>query len=295
MTPATTTPTEVSEDDKRFALVRRTLSVPELQPAWHKLLRIQGRPLTIDMDVWEGVTYGEDPAQVLDVWELNDLAPREGWPAVLFLHGGGWVKGHRDAFRVQAPLLARKGILCASASYRLAPEHRWPAPLDDALAAIEALKGLQVDPERIALWGVSAGGQLALRAAQALGPDALRGVVTLGAPTDLPALGDWPELELAFRPEDLADASPALRDAPLPPVLALHGGRDRAVPLDQLHRLVARHPHVEALEVPRGDHMLRLPPGIGLRPHRQARRWLAARLADKQRGSKWKIRKKGKR
>ena len=283
------------DPDRRFALVRRTLQLPELEPAWRKLLRIQGRPLTIDMDVWEGVTYGPDPAQTLDVWELNDLAPREGWPAVLFLHGGGWVKGHRDAFRVQAPLLARKGILCASASYRLAPEHRWPAPLADALAAIDALKGLQVDPERIALWGVSAGGQLALRAAQTLGPEALCGVVTLGAPTDLTALQDWPELALAFRPEQLAGASPALVADPLPPVLALHGTRDRAVPVDQLHRLLARHPEVTPLEIHRGDHMLRLPPGVGLRPHRQARRWLAERLANKPRGSKWKIRKKGQR
>ncbi len=286
----------MAEDDRRrTALVQRQRLLPEIEPAWHKLLRIQGRPLSIDMDIWEGVTYGDDPAQVLDVWELNDLAPREGWPAVLFLHGGGWVKGHRDAFRVQAPLLARKGILCASASYRLAPEHRWPAPLDDALAAIDALKGLQVDPERIALWGVSAGGQLALRAAQALGPEALRGVVTVGAPTDLTALRDWPELDLAFDPEDLGSASPARVSDPLPPVLAIHGARDRSVPVDQLHRLVASHPDVEALEVPRGDHMLRLPPGVGLRPHRQARRWLATRLADKHRGSKWKIRKKGKR
>jgi acetyl esterase/lipase len=280
---------------RRFALVRRTLELPQLEPAWHALLRFQGRPLTFDMDVWEGVSYGDDPAHELDVWELNDLAPREGWPAVLFLHGGGWVKGHRDAFRVQAPLLARKGILCASASYRLAPEHPWPAQLQDALAAIDAMKGLQVDPERIALWGVSAGGQLALRAAQELGPDAIRAVVTLGAPTDLTVLTDWPELDQAFSPDQLALASPALVDKPLPPTLAIHGARDRAVPIDQLHRLAARHATVETLQIKRGDHMLRLPPGVGIRPLRQARRWVAARLADKQRGSKWKIRKKSNR
>ncbi len=282
----------MADEEPRFALIRRTLSLPDLQPAWHRLLRIQGRPLTLDMDVWEGVTYGEDPAHRLDVWELNDLAPREGWPAVLFLHGGGWVKGHRDAFRVQAPLLARRGILCASASYRLAPEHRWPAQLEDALAAIEAVKGLQVDPERVALWGVSAGGQVALRAAQELGPEHIRAVVTLGAPTDLTALEDWPELGLAFDPDDLAAASPALVKAPLPPTLALHGERDHAVPLDQLHRLVAHHPQVTDWTVKRGDHMLRFPPGVGLGPHRRARRWLSERLADRQRGSKWKVRKR---
>jgi len=244
------------------------------------------------MDVWEGLAYGDDPAQVLDVWELNDLAPREGWPAVLFLHGGGWESGHRDAFRVQAPLLARRGILTASAGYRLAPAHRWPAPLEDALAAIELLKQLQIDPSRIALWGLSAGGQIALRAAQELGPSEIRAVVTLGAPTDLPALGPWPELAQAFSPDQLVDASPALSGRPLPPTLALHGRRDRSVPLSQLHALLDRHPEVTPLEVARGDHMLRLPPGVGFRPLRQARRWLAARLADKPRGSKWRIRKK---
>ncbi len=238
------------------------------------------------MDLWDGLRYGEHPSQRIDAWELLDFAPRDGWPAVLFLHGGGWQTGGRDAFQIQAPLLARRGILAASAGYRLAPEHPWPAQLQDVLAAVEDLLTLQVDPRRVALWGVSAGGQLALLAAQHLGPERIRAVVTLGAPADLPAWGD-PSLSQVFLPEQLAAASPALRPEPLPPTLALHGGLDRAVPVSQARALAAAHPEVTLRVIPLADHLLRLPPGVGLRALRGARRWLAAQIGDVSRRSKW--------
>ena len=259
-----------------------------------QLRRIQGRPLTFDMDVWEGLSYGQHPEQSLDVWELNDLAPRAGWPAVLFLHGGGWVSGSRDSFRVQAPLLARQGILVASASYRLGEAGQWPAQLDDVIAAIDRLLGLQINPKRIGLWGVSAGGHLALCAAQQLGPERIRAVVTIGAPTDLPALAQsersWPELEVVFGRDHLDEASPALNSTGLPPVLALHGTRDKAVPFSQAERLATQHSNVEILPVKGADHLLRMPPGVGKRAQGQARKWLAQQVADHKRGSKWKIR-----
>lgn len=260
-------------------------------------IRAQGKLLTVDMDVWDGLQYGPEPEQTLDAWELYDLAPREGWPAVMFLHGGGWVTGHRDVFRVQAPLLARKGVLSASAGYRLAPAHRWPAQLDDVLAAIERLRGLQIDQERIGLWGVSAGGHLALLAAQELGPEVIKCVVTLGAPTDLLALrdGGYDELPLIFEDEQLREASPALSDKPLPPVLCLHGERDPVVPVDQARRLAAAHANVELRVVKKGDHMLRFPPQAGVKELKRARDWVKDRLADKPRGSKWKIRRKSRR
>lgn len=259
-----------------------------------QLRRIQGRPLTFDMDVWEGLSYGQHPEQSLDVWELNDLAPRAGWPAVLFLHGGGWVSGHRDSFRIQAPILARQGILVASASYRLGEAGQWPAQLDDVVAAIDRLLGLQINPKRIGLWGVSAGGHLALCAAQHLGPERIRAVVTVGAPTDLPLLKEsqrgWPELDVVFGQQQLEVASPALNPAKLPPVLALHGTRDKAVPFSQTARLTDQHPDVKVLPVKGADHLLRLPPGIGQRAQSQARKWLVRQVADHKRGSKWKIR-----
>lgn len=84
-------------------------------------------------------------------------------PALLFIHGGGYVIGNAamgDRFCRAAA--RRLGIVAASVEYRLAPEHPFPAPLDDCYAALRWLAGQPgVDPDRIALVGESAGGGLA--------------------------------------------------------------------------------------------------------------------------------------
>lgn len=85
---------------------------------------------------------------------------------VLFLHGGGWMLGGIDAYDgLAASLAVRSGAAVLSLDYRLAPEHPFPAGLDDALAAMDFLakSGEQIgcDPARIAIMGDSAGGNLA--------------------------------------------------------------------------------------------------------------------------------------
>ncbi|MBV8880498.1 MAG: alpha/beta hydrolase [Planctomycetaceae bacterium] len=88
------------------------------------------------------------------------------WPALLFLHGGGWVLGdlesHDDACR---SLCRRTPLVVVSVDYRRSPEFKYPAPLDDCDAALRWLSAnaaeLQVDPGRIAVGGDSAGGNLA--------------------------------------------------------------------------------------------------------------------------------------
>ncbi|NKY58130.1 alpha/beta hydrolase [Nocardia flavorosea] len=84
-------------------------------------------------------------------------------PALLFIHGGGYVIGNAamgDRFCRAAA--RRLGIVAASVEYRLAPEHPFPAPLDDCYAALRWLAGQPgVDPDRIAIVGESAGGGLA--------------------------------------------------------------------------------------------------------------------------------------
>jgi len=270
---------------------RPLLPVPRQLPVLgHRaqaLLKLPIEGLRFDMDVWTGVTYGPAPQQQLDVWELNDLAPRDGWPAVLFVHGGGWVSGSRDSFQFQAPLLARRGVLSAAASYRLGEQGPWPTQLEDIIAAIESLESMQVDPRRIALWGVSAGGHLALLAAQHLGPERIQAVVTVGAPTDLGRLDRdrWPELGVVFGDMDLKAASPALLEAPLPPVLALHGAWDSVVPVEQSHRLAAAHPGTQVRVVAGADHLLRTPAGWWALRH--ARSWLSKHIVRDNRRSKW--------
>ncbi len=93
--------------------------------------------------------------------------PAEGnLPAVVYYHGGGFVIGSLDTHdRECRRLAARSGAVVVSVDYRLAPEHRFPAAVDDAWAALTWVRDnaeeLDIDPERLVVAGDSAGGNLA--------------------------------------------------------------------------------------------------------------------------------------
>lgn len=87
-------------------------------------------------------------------------------PAVLYFHGGGHVLGNLDTHDVVARnLCGGSGAIVVSVDYRLGPEHRFPAAADDSWAAYrwlrEAAPGIGADPDRLAVCGDSAGGNLA--------------------------------------------------------------------------------------------------------------------------------------
>ncbi|RUU24475.1 alpha/beta hydrolase [Mesorhizobium sp. M7A.T.Ca.TU.009.01.3.2] len=93
-------------------------------------------------------------------------APQSGAPALLYLHGGGWVIGNLDSHDEICRLMANLGgavIVCPD--YRLAPEHKFPAGLEDCLATLRFIAGnaagLGIDIRRIGVAGDSAGGNLA--------------------------------------------------------------------------------------------------------------------------------------
>jgi acetyl esterase len=87
-------------------------------------------------------------------------------PTLFFIHGGGWFQGNLDTAEVEMGTLP-ESVPCftVSVAYRLAPEHRFPTPLDDCHAAyrwlVENADSLGVDVTRIAIAGTSAGGNLA--------------------------------------------------------------------------------------------------------------------------------------
>ncbi|MDO9562924.1 MAG: alpha/beta hydrolase, partial [Bradyrhizobium sp.] len=87
-------------------------------------------------------------------------------PALVFFHGGGWVIGDLDSHDVVCRKLADEGrLIVISVDYRLAPEHKFPAAVDDAIAATqwiaENAKQLGIDATRLSVGGDSAGGNLA--------------------------------------------------------------------------------------------------------------------------------------
>jgi acetyl esterase/lipase len=109
-------------------------------------------------------------------------------PAVVVVHGGAWSAGDPSQAAGNALHFAHRGIATVSISYRLAPAHRFPAPLDDVRHGLRHVRAhaadLGIDPARLALLGLSAGAHLALLAHLAGGlgalepplPAALRGV-----------------------------------------------------------------------------------------------------------------------
>jgi acetyl esterase/lipase len=93
------------------------------------------------------------------------------FPALVAVHGGGWQAGVRSAFQYWGPWLAERGYVLFAISYRLAKKGQktFPQAVHDVLAAVQFVRGnagqFKVDPERIGLFGASAGAHLASLAA----------------------------------------------------------------------------------------------------------------------------------
>jgi acetyl esterase/lipase len=95
------------------------------------------------------------------------------FPALVAVHGGGWIQGARSQFQYWGPYLAERGIAMFSISYRFAAKDKptYPQAVQDVLAAVQFVRGeaagFKIDPERIGLFGASAGGHLSALAALA--------------------------------------------------------------------------------------------------------------------------------
>jgi acetyl esterase/lipase len=180
------------------------------------------------------------------------------FPVAILVHGGGWgsgdkanvgsVGGGADISPWFAPLTAAK-FTWFSINYRLAPAHRWPACFDDVQTAIRWVKAhaaeFKGDPNRIALFGHSAGGHLAtLAGVLGEGDTRVQAVVGYAPVTDF-------EYELPVRKvaEEPTAASLAILRATapvnlvkpgLPPFLLLHGTADKTVPFQTSVNFQAR-------------------------------------------------------
>lgn len=199
---------------------------------------------------------------MLDVWRSRASANRPR-PAIVKVHGGGWVLGERGEGPMWNEWLNQRGFDVFDVDYRLPPRATWRDEVADVKSAIGWVAThateLQIDPARISVWGMSAGGNLAMLAAYSMGDPRLpastpepavkiRCVINLYGSSELErqhASGGSPDNEsLAIRryvggsPEQFPDRYRLLSpighvDAKSPPTLTLLGASDRIVPIDQ--------------------------------------------------------------
>lgn len=124
-------------------------------------------------------------------------------PVLVYLHGGGWICGSPTTHRKLGYRFAEAGFLVLNVDYRMAPEHPFPTPFDDCVAAIRWAHAECTrwggDPARLAVGGDSAGGNLSAAAAAALtgDPACPKAALLIYGVFDFAAFGDMPVAAMA--------------------------------------------------------------------------------------------------
>ena len=228
----------------------------------------------------KNITYTTGPggAERGDLYEPTGAGP---FPAILYLHGGSWRSGNKGSFHRLAQDLAGQGYVGFSIDYDLAP-HSFPLSWEQARAAVRFLRAhaaeYRVDPDRIAIAGTSAGGELA--ALVALAPEG-PATPSAGAATDATSAGVSAAIilngvfdlgssahvitrylggECSTRQAACDDASPLHHvHAGAPPFFVGHGDADAVVNFGQARAFTAAlreaHVPVTPFVAPGGPHM----------------------------------------
>jgi acetyl esterase/lipase len=242
-----------------------------------------------DVDVVRDVEFGKGGERTLKMHLVKPKAPpKDAMPVVVYIYGGGWKAGSRDAGLRPLTRLAQKGYFGASIEYRLSQEATFPAQIEDCKCAIRFLrakaKEYGIDPERIGVWGPSAGGHLAALVGTSGDIKELEGsggwaehssrvqaVVDWFGPTDFLKMGKnkidhdapgSPESQLIGGPiqdnqKKVARANPITyvsKDDP--PFLIMHGDKDDLVPPSQsdlLHDALRKAGVESTLDVVKGQ------------------------------------------
>jgi acetyl esterase/lipase len=112
-----------------------------------------------------GIEFAKPGGESLQLNLARPKSPSGKLPAILCIHGGGFRAGKREGWDARCKLLAERGYVAATVTYRLAPKHQFPAAVEDVKAGVRWLRAnaekYSIDPDRIGVIGDSAGGHLA--------------------------------------------------------------------------------------------------------------------------------------
>jgi acetyl esterase/lipase len=190
-----------------------------------------------DSILWQtDMAYGQNPRQKLDIYMPRE---RSGpLPIVMFVHGGSWQEGNKHPYAFVGRALAAKGFMAMVMNYRLFPESRYPAFVEDVDLALrwaqENGESLGGNPDKLFAMGHSAGAyniaQAVLDERYAATRAKLAGVVTLAGPFDFLPLDSRITIKVFGEVPDLPDTQPVNHSrTDAPPFLILHGSADTTV------------------------------------------------------------------
>jgi len=200
--------------------------------------------------VHRNIAFGEDPRQRLDIYVPQGL--KGPAPVLLFFYGGGWQGGKRTDYLAFGQAFASAGIITVVADYRLYPQVKYPAFVEDAAGALAWLHahvvGYGGDPGRIFVSGHSAGAYNAVMLASEpkfLGakggsPDWIRGVIGVSGPYDFLPMSDPVYVDM-FHGTNNTDSMPTYHvDGKRPPMLLATGTADTTVDQGNTDRMAAK-------------------------------------------------------
>lgn len=197
------------------------------------------------------IAYGGLPRQKLDVY--RPTAAGAGAPTVVFFYGGAWRHGARGDYLFVGEALAALGCVAVLADYRLFPEARFPAFIEDGAAALRWARDHAIEhggnPHRLFVMGHSAGAHIALMlvtderylAAAGMQPRDLAGAIGLAGPYDFLPFTSRQSAAIFDPPERWPQSQPInFVSGKEPPVLLLTGNDDDLVDPGNSTRLAAK-------------------------------------------------------
>ncbi len=229
---------------------------------YDKALSTINAKVTPNFNVQKDITYcspGGVP-QLLDIYTPQD--GNKFHPLIIHVHGGSWVGGSKsdDNMMPVITALSDKGFTVASINYRLAPDYKFPAQIQDVKCAIRYMRAnaskYSINPAKIGLLGESAGGHLSALAGLSQNvqefnsdenvsvSDQVSAVVDLFGPANLVSFTAGSSILAKALPTFLGSYSAAAAsptsyiDPSDPPMLIIHGDSDTLVPLSQSQELL---------------------------------------------------------